>query len=181
MMYEPQPHPEGQLAVLEFVLSHLRTSSSFVDIGCGEGKYTHSIKAVRPDIQAWALDWHGPSMDRVTADVKIRGTLPGAMQALRDEAVDAVVCLDVIEHFEKADAMKMIRDFDRVARQVIVLFTPLGWMPQDGTEENPYQAHRCGFQPAELEKLGYKTTAWRAFDYGPGKEPHDALWGVRWP
>lgn len=182
------PGDASQMAVFEFVLGVLRTSSSFIDVGCGDGKYARSILAVRPHMSAWIIDAHKPNLDGILAHKKIHGILPEALRDVPDLAVDAAICLDVIEHLKKEGAVELIRGLDRIVRQVIVLFTPLGFMAQPPTPDNPYQEHRCGFEPEELEALGYETTVWKDFDYGkrtgvPDEENilRDALWGVKWP
>jgi hypothetical protein len=88
-----------------------------------------------------------------------------------------VICLDVIEHFEKTQALELIRELERIARKVVVLFTPYGFMPQEPEAENPFQEHKCGFSNTELRYLGYSTFVWELFDYG--KCHHDALWAIK--
>lgn len=186
MIEQSTPQGGGQQAVFDFVLDRLRTSSSYLDVGSGDGKYTHSIVRQRKDvgrpIDAWVVDAHWPTLDRIMVppERKIHGILPDILREVPDLSMDGIICLDVIEHLEKTKSIEMIRNFDRIARQVIVLFTPLGFMPQPGTEENPFLEHLCGFEPEDLEALGYQTTAWRKFDYGNNLIA-DALWGVKWP
>jgi hypothetical protein len=76
----------------------------------------------------------------------------------RDEAFDVVVALDVIEHFTKPDALRVIAELERIASKQVVLVTPRGFLPQAGTVEEPWQEHRCGFEVHELEQLGYSVT-----------------------
>jgi hypothetical protein len=134
-------------------------------------------------MEGWAVDAYAPALAKVDlpANRKILGPMPGSLQTLPESSVDAAICLDVIEHFEKPAAVGLIRELEYVARKLVVLFTPLGFMPQEGYESGgawqPWQKHRCGFEADELEGLGYTTTIWEGFDYGKGR--HDALWGVK--
>ncbi len=44
---------------------------------------------------------------------------------------------------------------ERVCAGSVVVVTPNGFVPQPGTDDEPWQEHRCGFDVAELEALGY--------------------------
>jgi hypothetical protein len=37
-----------------------------------------------------------------------------------------------------------------------VITTPLGFMPRDEVDGNPLEAHISGWEPKEVEKLGYR-------------------------
>jgi hypothetical protein len=69
-----------------------------------------------------------------------------------------VVSLDVIEHFTKPDAVQLIGELERVARRLVVVLTPSGFVRQPPGEDEPWQEHKCGFEARELEGLGYSVT-----------------------
>lgn len=178
MKYVLPPYPwNGQDAVLFFVLGQIQDCVSLLDVGCGPGIYTHRVSSWRPDIETSVIDGHLPSVNRVNADHKYQGTLPDDLLKIPHGA-DAVMCLDVVEHLEKPEALRLIEYINRKAQKVALIFTPLGFMPMDGTEENPLLQHRCGFEPEEFERLGWKTYVWPHFDYGNGVS-HDALWALK--
>jgi len=74
------------------------------------------------------------------------------------KSVDTVFMLDVIEHLEKADGSQLLDHALRVARKQVVVFTPLGFMPQHYTESvswervahSDLQNHRSGWLPEEF-------------------------------
>lgn len=169
---------EGEEAVRAFTLSWLKKydCKSFLDAGCGDGKYTRRLQAWHP-FEAWVVDAHAPSLEGIPAKVSICGEMPGVLKGIPDGAVDGAICLDVIEHFEKPAALEVIRELERIASKVVVLFTPYGFMPQPPDPDNPWQEHKCGFSSLELHYLGYETYVWQPFDYG--KCLHDALWAVK--
>ncbi|HRH26894.1 MAG TPA: class I SAM-dependent methyltransferase [Parcubacteria group bacterium] len=76
------------------------------------------------------------------------------------KSFDLVIALDVIEHLEKEDALSMIKQCEEIAKLGVVLETPKGYIPQNldiqGHGGHEWQTHRCGWEPEELEKLGYK-------------------------
>ena len=75
------------------------------------------------------------------------------------KTVDTVFLLDVIEHVEKADGNQLLEHALRVARKQVIVFTPLGFMPQHYTEigdewgnvqHSELQNHRSGWLPEEF-------------------------------
>ncbi len=75
------------------------------------------------------------------------------------KSVDTIFILDVIEHLEKDQGTVLVNLAMKVARRQVIIFTPLGFMPQhyseigDGwgnVEHNELQNHRSGWTPNEL-------------------------------
>ena len=46
------------------------------------------------------------------------------------KSVDTVFLVDVIEHLEKAEGQRLLAATEAIARSQVVVFTPLGFMPQ---------------------------------------------------
>lgn len=183
MRIQPGPVLGGEVPVLRALIDAVQSAEarSTIDVGSGDGKYTNRLLQWVPDLTTWALDAYAPGLASTTASVKIIGALPGALAAVRDKAVDVAFCLDVIEHLEKTPSIDLVRQLERVARKAVVLFTPRGFMPQDGKNVErgwqTFMAHLCGWEAEELEEMGYEVVVWDRFDYG--KEMHDALWAVK--
>ncbi len=76
-----------------------------------------------------------------------------------DKSTDTVFMLDVIEHLEKEDGQQLLDQALRVARKQVVIFTPLGFMPQhytesvswEGVSHSELQNHRSGWEPHEFD------------------------------
>lgn len=60
----------------------------------------------------------------------ISDTAQDFMSSLAPNSVDSVFLLDVIEHLPKEDGINLLAHAERVARKQIIIFTPLGFMPQ---------------------------------------------------
>jgi SAM-dependent methyltransferase len=127
-----------------------------LDVGCADGRGSAVLShrgTLGVDIYRPALEsgrFRGRRSSVVQADVR---DLPYC-----DEAFDVVVALDVVEHFEKPDALDLLCELERVARETVVVATPNGFVAQPPTEDEPWQEHRCGFSPDELEQLGYRVS-----------------------
>ncbi|MDQ3897331.1 MAG: class I SAM-dependent methyltransferase [Actinomycetota bacterium] len=134
----------------------LRPDWTVVDVGCGSG----SRSAPHALASAIGVDIHFPSLVRTRRERCRFGAICASLQSLPigNGAVDAVVALDVIEHFVEDEAVALVREFERVARRAIVLLTPNGFLPQAGTPENPFMEHRSGWSAPDLVSLGYSVT-----------------------
>lgn len=105
---------------------------------------------------------HGEYADALAAAgyVVIRARATAALGQMGP--VDTVVALDVIEHMEREEGEAFLAAAVRKARHQVVVFTPLGFMPQDGTngpsgatdpwglQGQHWQAHRSGWTPADF-------------------------------
>ena len=150
-------------------LGGLSRSASLLDVGCSDGRGSETLSRRRRTAST--------STDRLSGAHAETGGGPGSCRptcaAFRTGTAryDAVIALDVVEHFTKPDALDVIAELERVAGQLVVIATPRGFLPQPGTAEEPWQEHRCGFEVDELEASGYRVEAlggpkWLRGDYG---------------
>ena len=109
-----------------------------------------------------------------------------------DKSVDTVFALDFIEHLEKPDGLRMLREAERVARRQIVVYTPHGFFPQSYDDPNKpdrwgmdggyWQTHRSGW---DFEDFGHPWEIFCCPDYlvldednEPLERPMGALWAI---
>ncbi len=118
----------------------------------------------------------------------LRGRALDALALLPDRAVDSSFLVDVIEHLPKDEGWKVLAELERVTRRQLVVFTPLGFMPQHhapgekdrwGLDGAAFQEHLSGWLPEELGAdwevhacAGYHETT------DPGRR-HGAFWALR--
>ena len=96
----------------------------------------------------------------------------------RHSSFDAVLLLDLVEHLHKSEAMELIRNCERIARKLCVIFTPNGFAPQASYDDNPWQEHKCGFTVEELARMGYHIrgyNGWRSLRQ-PDTPPRPRWW-----
>ena len=124
-----------------------------LDVGCSDGRGSEVLSRG----PAYGVDIYRPTLALAAQDRRRQPVTQADVRALpfADGSFDVVVSLDVVEHFEKPDALRVIAEMERVAAGSVVVVTPNGFVPQPGTEDEPWQEHRCGFEVAELEALGY--------------------------
>lgn len=141
-------------ALFEKAGALIRVADSILDVGAG----------IRPQPFFKAkhhlcIEPHGEYVDWLKAK-GYQVVQLAAWKYLRDcEPVDTIFMLDVIEHMEKVHAASVIEMARARARQQVIIFTPLGFVPQsyaegekDGWEMNGgfWQTHRSGWTPDEF-------------------------------
>ena len=152
---------------------------SALDVGCGRGYYS----ALLPVETKILLDAYAPYLDEIKYPArKICAPLQHVIPLLRDNAVDAVLAIDIIEHLDKPASIAVVRELQRIARKVLFVFTPNGYMPQDsdttGYGADEWQKHRCGWNERDLQQLGFQETeVWPGF-HSRVEGDYAALWGV---
>lgn len=91
-----------------------------------------------------------------------------------DNYVDTVLCIEVLEHLPKEDALRALESFARIARQRIVITVPAASVDRHtGRDERDFlkldttdpevrewieaETHKSSFTRAELRALGFRT------------------------
>lgn len=78
-------------------------------------------------------------------------TAAEALARARTREFDAIVMLDVIEHMEKDDGIAVIEAAIALEPRVIVVFTPLGFVPQEAHGlGGEWLRHRSGWTPEDF-------------------------------
>lgn len=121
--------------------------------------------------------------------VILQNTAQQVLDQLPDKSIDSVFLLDVIEHIEKDEGKKLLTACERVIRHQIIVFTPLGFMPQDYEEEEidgwglsgaVWQRHLSGWTPDDFDET-WNFVACKDFHLVNGKgEPLNPPFGAFW-
>ncbi len=135
----------------------LSAGESLLDVGCGASSpirfFSKKIK------YAVGVDGFLPSIEKSRAnhihhDYK-QANLMEIDTVFEPKSFDTVLASDVIEHFEKADGLKLLEKMEKIARRKVIIFTPNGFQPQGEFDNNPYQLHRSGWTVDEMKSLGF--------------------------
>jgi hypothetical protein len=180
-LIEPFEEPLPRLLEREI----LDDCSSLLDIGCG---HASPVRRFSGRLERTAgVDLFEPYLERSrAAGIHSEYHRIGALEIesrFGPASFDCVVALDLIEHLEKADGLRLLEAMERVARRRVIVFTPNGFVPQAGYDDNPYQAHRSGWTVNEMRGLGYRSwgvNGWKALR-GERAEPRwrpRRLWGT---
>ncbi|PKM92138.1 MAG: SAM-dependent methyltransferase [Euryarchaeota archaeon HGW-Euryarchaeota-1] len=135
----------------------LEGCESFLDLACGINtpiqKYSKKHYSV-------GVDLFEPSIE----DSKQKGlhTEYCVMSVLdidkkfKENSFDCVVALDLIEHLEKEEGLKLISMMEKIAKKKVIIFTPNGFLPQGEHFENKWQIHKSGWDVEEMQEGGYE-------------------------
>lgn len=153
-----------------------------LDIGCGPSS---PIRFLEFEYSV-GVDGHEPSL----TEARNKGThnefhlcdVREISKKFTEKQFDCCVAADVIEHLHKEDGYQLIRDMERIASTKVVIFTPNGFMPQQGKRGN-LQKHLSGWDVDEMEKLGYRVVGMFGHNFFRG-ESHNLrfrpkfFWGI---
>jgi hypothetical protein len=145
-----------------------RGCASLLDVGCGNNSPVRYLTGAIP--RRTGVDAFAPALEEsLRAGIHTDGRNVDVLDIGRHfepQSYDCVLASDVIEHLEKVDGLRLIRDMERIARRKVVIFTPNGFLPQAPYEDNPWQTHRSGWEPDEMRALGYRllgVNGWKGF------------------
>ena len=155
----------GRFEAIELVRTRVKDVDVVLDLGPGICPQPYVQK---PYVHI-CVDAHRPYLERVKKEVGddpkyifINARWDEIIEKLPDKSVDSVFALDFIEHLNKQDGVKMLREAQRVARRQVVIYTPLGFFPQ--SYDDPNKPDRWGMDG------GYWQThrsGWDYDDFGP--------------
>jgi SAM-dependent methyltransferase len=139
---------------------------SLLDVGCGaESPVRFFSKRLARSV---GVDLHEPSLEASRRagihGETVRASVLEIGSRFPPKSFDAVVALDVVEHLEKEDGLRLLERMEALARRRVVVFTPNGFLPQGAVGGNELQRHLSGWEPEELARLGFTVrgmSGWR--------------------
>ena len=152
---------DSAIELLAAVEKAVKETEVVADIGCGIVPMNYFRPKLHLMVEPW-LEYSDILAYRHSGDKSVIIIRAGALEALRqlgDNSVDSIFLLDVIEHLEKEEGRMVIIESERVAREQIMIFTPLGYMPQHmernqadgwGLGGSTVQEHRSGWEPEDF-------------------------------
>lgn len=163
---------------------HLKNCHSVLDVGCGNESPLYRVKKTfySEGFDGFKLSIEKSKKKKIHDKYTV-GNIVDLHRYFKPKSFDAVIALDVIEHFEKKVALRLIKDLEKIAKKKVILLTPNGFYAQDAYDSNPYQVHKSGWAKIDLENLGYKTYGLRGIkylrgDYATIKYKPWFLWGI---
>ncbi|MDI3394708.1 methionine biosynthesis protein MetW [Pseudomonas sp. V98_8] len=140
--------------------SFIKPASSVLDIGCG----IRPQQYITPELLI-CIEPHLEYVEILKKSLKDANAVvipldaKKALAGMPDRSIDSIFLIDVIEHMEKEIGAEVLLECERVARQQIVIFTPLGFMPQEihagdvdgwNLHGGEFQDHKSGWYPEEF-------------------------------
>jgi len=131
-----------------------------LDVGCGKGTAGALLRNYRSPRYLVGLDAFHPYLahcDRCGYYDKLHlhDLTEGQPLPFENDIFDLVLCLEVVEHLDKANALYLLNELKRVGRHIVVT-TPPRFQHQDDLDDNPWQRHRCVITKRDLQARGFK-------------------------
>lgn len=138
---------------------------SLISLGCGIGVTESGFKCSQldgVDIFSYGNNHMLENWDKkrgifITEDIRKIDNI------LFEKSYDIVFALDVIEHLEKEEGWKLIKDAESIASKAVVFYTPLLWDTNEKATNdktlwsygNKYNLHKSLWKVKEFEDKGY--------------------------
>lgn len=149
----------------------LSDCATCLDVGCGVASPTRFLN-FRYRV---GVDGHEPTLERArgyrTHDEYRLCNVQDIGGMFSPRQFECVVALDLIEHLTKEKGIQLLLDMERIASRKILIFTPNGFLPQHGADDD-LQTHLSGWDAEEMQKLGYRVIGMHGEKAlrGPGHE-----------
>jgi len=143
---------------LNTVWRHLDAKGkTLLDVGCGKGEPAQFINR-KGRYFAVGFDAFEPYLRECRKDKIHSAYAQGDVRLLpfTDGSFDIVICLEVLEHLEKGEGDKLLKELERVAAKQVILSTPVGKYQQGVFDGNPHQEHKYIWNPAEMKEKDYQ-------------------------
>jgi len=179
-------------ALVDAAQAQLRPAPVVLDVGIG----IRPQQLVRCQLHI-GIEPYAPYIARlreacpdVPHHVLLHGTWDQVMRIFPDQSVDTVVAGDVIEHLEKPEGRRLLREAERLARQQICVFTPLGFHEQNydgrpdawGMGGGHWQNHLSGWEPNDFNGDKWVCLCCEKYhdtdDHGRKVEPFGAFYAI---
>ncbi|MEM1515812.1 MAG: class I SAM-dependent methyltransferase [Candidatus Bathyarchaeia archaeon] len=142
--------------VLNFIPLNLN-DLIITDVGCGYGEWGALLRRRRRSFYLIGVDIWKPHL------IKLRKTciyneliqIDAPKLPFKDKSVNISLACEVLEHLNKEAGYELIKELERVSRDLVIISTPLNW-PQEDIYGNPHEKHLSEWTPHELSNLDYK-------------------------
>lgn len=175
----------SHLYELESFVMHLIPKDrklSVIDVGCGKGIWGYLLSALRENVAYICGVDITSSYLRFVKERNVYDDLvlcDGTFLPFKDRSFDLVLLSEVLEHLEKKQGYVMLKQLEKIARKLIVITVPQGFVEQTPVGGINAEKHRSAWYAGEFRKLGYRIIGigCRLVKY-PLAEKHPYLWGV---
>ncbi len=149
---------KGELADCETVL----------DLGCGPKSPIGECRWLRRSVGVEAYEPYielskkrGIHSEYIQGDITRLEFEPGSF--------DAVTLIDVIEHMEEEEALKVIRKAEIWAKKKVLISSPNGFVEQMALDGNKLQEHLSGWDYDKMKSMGFSIKGMAGLKYLRGE------------
>lgn len=156
----------GDIFYYKALEKQLEGMKNVLDVGCGSWSPLANVKKT---FRSMGIDIYKPSIEEIKKkkihDKYKVGDVLKIGKYFKPKSFDAVVALDLIEHFKAKEGIKLIEQMEKIARKKVIILTPYGFTKQHSIDGNPYQEHKSGWHIEDFSKHGYNVYGMRGFRF----------------
>lgn len=135
---------------------HSKEKITLLDIGCADGN-TALILKLHETFEITGVEIFKPYVDLAMKRGIYKKVIRADIRKLKTkDNFDIVMALNILEHFNKEEARKILKKIENMARKKIIIVIPIGKHPQESYDNNKYQEHKSFWEVKEMQSLGYK-------------------------
>lgn len=166
-----------------------------LDIGCGIRPQNYICPRIHICCEPFE-EYRGVLLDIANQQTDRRFIILNAdweetVKLFSSKSVDTIFLLDVIEHLDKEKGEKLLCLTESIARKQIVIFTPLGFVPQShpdgidawGLHGGAWQEHKSGWLPEDFDESWdiYACKEFHSTDHNGilWDKPYGAFWAIK--
>lgn len=131
---------------------------TFLDVGCGKGILGYALRVYREPSEVVGMDGFQPYLDFTDEHKVYSRTIRCDLNAheipFPDGYFDMVLCVETIEHLTKESGFKLMVEFERVGRRILIS-TPNRYLSQGEWDGNPFQKHLSRWTAGDFRSKGY--------------------------
>ena len=175
----------------QIATSQMMQVSSILDIGCGIRPQSYISPEFLICVEPYS-EYADILMKNFagTNVIILRYKALEALKMLATKSIDTIFMIDVIEHMEKEVGMQVLEECSRVARMQIIIYTPLGYMPQEvhgetdawGMGGGEWQDHKSGWYPEEFSEwsiVACKELHFKDYKDQPIDPPYGGFYAIK--
>jgi len=181
--------------LLKSILNKIKKVDIILDIGCGIIPQEYMKPKVHiccdPFIQYLKCLKNNIENSKDRYYIFINANWSEVIKIFPEKSVDSIFILDVVEHLDKKEGMKLLKETEKIAKEQIIIFTPLGFLPQKhddnkdgwGLEGSEWQEHKSGWMPEDFDDK-WEIYATKEFHYESDMyvkfpEPYGAFFAIK--
>lgn len=134
----------------------LEKEKTILDVGCGNGAFMYVFNKNRK-FRATGVDIFEDDLEKAEKLKIYSKLIKQDITKLRlpEKSYDTVIANHVIEHLTKKRGFKFLDNLERIAKEKVIIVTPLGFREQEAHNGNLFQEHKSGWYPKDFSKRGY--------------------------
>jgi len=135
----------------------LSRSSTVLDVGCGKGRFLKEVDDGKKRIYD-GVELFDPYIRKARKTGLYRRIFRRDIRkaSFPMKSYDAIMCSQVMEHFSKEEAKKILRNLKTWTKDTLIIGVPNGHFHQEEYDGNKLQKHHTSFTPEDFGKIGFR-------------------------